>query len=392
MKILYVSTVFPKEEENSTIYTDLVEELIKKGDQVTVITIEKNLKPFQYKILKERGAVVFRCGCFPIYNVNFLIKGIGILFLSFFLKRIIKKININNFDLLLYETPPITLEDTVKKIKKCYQIKTFLMLKDIFPQNAVDIGLMKKSSFIFKYFKRKEESLYDVSDYIGCMSKENMNYILKHNPKISKEKVYYFPNTKKDTRNKNINFEFEKEKLQFVYGGNMGLPQGVLNIALAISSFKNEKDIEFIFVGRGTEKDKIREYFKEQKNVKVLENLPREEYEKLLSNCDVGFIFLDSRFTIPNYPSRILAYLEKGIPIVATTDKNTDIKNLIQDNNVGLWSCSDDIDSLIENIKIMKKNKEKRKEFSKNARELFLKEFQVEKSVELLHKYINNNN
>ena len=120
MKILYVSTVFPKEEENSTIYTDLVEELIKKGDQVTVITIEKNLKPFQYKILKERGAVVFRCGCFPIYNVNFLIKGIGILFLSFFLKRIIKKININNFDLLLYETPPITLEDTVKKIKKCY--------------------------------------------------------------------------------------------------------------------------------------------------------------------------------------------------------------------------------------------------------------------------------
>ena len=263
------------------------------------------------------------------------------------------------------------------------------MLKDIFPQNAVDIGLMKKNSFIFKYFKRKEESLYDVSDYIGCMSKGNVNYILKHNPKISKEKVGYFPNTKKDNGNKDIDFELKKEKLQFVYGGNMGLPQGVLNIAPAISSFKNEKDIEFIFIGRGTERDKISEYFKEQKNVKVLENLPREEYEKLLSNCDAGFIFLDSRFTIPNYPSRTLAYLEKGIPIIAATDKNTDIKDLILDNGVGLWSCSDDINSLIENIRIMKENKEKRQEFSKNARELFLKEFQVEKSVELLHKYIN---
>jgi len=296
MKILYISTVFPKEEENSTIYTDLVEELIKKGDQVTVVTIEKNLKPFQYKTLKERGATVFRCGCFPIYNVNFLLKGIGIVFLSFFLERIIRKINIKNFDLLLYEVPPITLEKIIRKIKKHYQIKTFLMLKDIFPQNAVDIGLMKKNSFIFKYFKRKEESLYDVSDYIGCMSKENVNYILKHNPKISKEKVGYFPNTKKDNGNKDIDFELKKEKLQFVYGGNMGLPQGVLNIAPAISSFKNEKDIEFIFIGRGTERDKISEYFKEQKNVKVLENLPREEYEKLLSNCDAGFIFLDSRF------------------------------------------------------------------------------------------------
>ena len=389
MKILYISTVFPKEEENSTIYTDLVEELIKKGDQVTVVTIEKNLKPFQYKTSKERGAIVFRCGCFPIYNVNFLLKGIGIVFLSFFLERIIRKINIKNFDLLLYEVPPITLEKIIRKIKKHYQIKTFLMLKDIFPQNAVDIGLMKKNSFIFKYFKKKEESLYDVSDYIGCMSKENVNYILKHNPKISKEKVGYFPNTKKDNGNKDIDFELKKEKLQFVYGGNMGLPQGVLNIAPAISSFKNEKDIEFIFIGRGTERDKISEYFKEQKNVKVLENLPREEYEKLLSNCDAGFIFLDSRFTIPNYPSRTLAYLEKGIPIIAATDKNTDIKDLILDNGVGLWSCSDDINSLIENIRIMKENKEKRQEFSKNARKLFLKEFQVEKSVELLHKYIN---
>lgn len=388
MKILYISTVFPKEEENSTIYTDLVEELIKKGDQVTVVTIEKNLKPFQYKTLKERGATVFRCGCFPIYNINFLLKGIGIVFLSFFLERIIRKINIKNFDLLLYEVPPITLEKIIRKIKKHYQIKSFLMLKDIFPQNAVDIGLMKKNSFIFKYFKRKEKLLYEVSDYIGCMSKGNIEYIIKNNSKIPKEKLYYFPNTKKDTGNGNI--DFEKRKLQFVYGGNMGLPQGVLNIAPAISYFENEEDIEFIFVGRGTEWNKINEYFKEQKNVKVLKSLPREEYEKLLSSCDAGFIFLDSRFTIPNYPSRTLAYLEKGIPIIAATDKNTDIKGLILDNGVGLWSCSDDINSLIENIRIMKENREIRRKFSKNARELFLKEFQVEKSVDLLHKYINN--
>ena len=52
------------------------------------------------------------------------------------------------------------------------------------------------------------------------MSKENVNYILKHNPKISKEKVCYFPNTKKDNGNKDIDFKIKKEKLQFVYGGN----------------------------------------------------------------------------------------------------------------------------------------------------------------------------
>ena len=387
MNILYLSAIPFKIEKNPSIYTDLIQELTIFGDKVTVASIDSSLKPFQIKRTVEKNIDLIYIGSFQLYNVNILKKGLAIITLPFFMKRAIKKLDISKFDLILYETPPITWAGIVNQIKKKNKIKSFLMLKDIFPQNAVDIGLMKKDSLIFNYFKRKEELLYEVSDYIGCMSKGNIEYIIKNNSKIPKEKLYYFPNTKKDTGNGNI--DFEKRKLQFVYGGNMGLPQGVLNIAPAISYFKNEEDIEFIFVGRGTEWNKINEYFKEQKNVKVLKSLPREEYEKLLSSCDAGFIFLDSRFTIPNYPSRTLAYLEKGIPIIAATDKNTDIKDLILDNGVGLWSCSDDINSLIENIRIMKENREIRRKFSKNARELFLKEFQVEKSVDLLHKYIN---
>ncbi|EJU08372.1 glycosyltransferase family 4 protein [Fusobacterium hwasookii] len=387
MNILYLSAVPFKINKNPSIYTDLIQELTNFGDKITVLSIDSGLKPFQIKKVSQKNINLMYIGSFRLYNVNIFKKGLSILSLPFFMKRAIKKIDISKFDVILYETPPITWAGIIKEIKKKNKIKSFLMLKDIFPQNAVDIGLMKKNSFIFKYFKRKEKLLYKVSDYIGCMSKGNIEYIIKNNSEIPKEKLCYFPNTKKDTGNRNIGFE--KEKLQFVYGGNMGLPQGVLNIAPAISYFKNDREIEFIFVGKGTEWNKINEYFKEQKNVKVLKSLPREEYEKLLSSCDAGFIFLDSRFTIPNYPSRTLAYLEKGIPIIAATDKNTDIKDLIFDNRVGLWSCSDDINSLIENIRIMKENKEKRQEFSKNARELFLKEFQVEKSVELLHKYIN---
>ena len=389
MNILYLSAVPFKIDKNPSIYTDLIQELTNFGDKITVVSIDNSLKPFQIKKVTQKNIDLICIGSFKLYNVSFFRKGLAILSLPFFMKKGLKKLDISKFDLILYETPPITWAGIVSQLKKKNNTKSFLMLKDIFPQNAVDIGLIKKESFIFKYFKKKEKLLYEVSDCIGCMSKGNMDYVLKNNSEILKEKVCYFPNTKKDTGSGKINFN--KEKLQFIYGGNMGLPQGVLSIVSAISYFKNDEDIEFIFVGKGTEWNKISEYFRDQKNVKVLESLPREEYESLLSSCDAGFIFLDSRFTIPNYPSRTLAYLEKGIPIIAATDKNTDIKDLIVNNKVGLWSCSDDINSLIENIKVMKENKEKRRVFSKNARELFLKEFQVEKSVNLLHKYINNN-
>ena len=386
MNILYLSAVPFKIDKNPSIYTDLIQELTNFGDKITVVSIDNSLKPFQIKKVTQKNIDLICIGSFKLYNVSIFRKGLAILSLPFFMKKGLKKLDISKFDLILYETPPITWAGIVSQLKKKNNTKSFLMLKDIFPQNAVDIGLIKKESFIFKYFKKKEKLLYEVSDCIGCMSKGNMDYVLKNNSEILKEKVCYFPNTKKDTGSGKINFN--KEKLQFIYGGNMGLPQGVLSIVSAISYFKNDEDIEFIFVGKGTEWNKISEYFRDQKNVKVLESLPREEYESLLSSCDAGFIFLDSRFTIPNYPSRTLAYLEKGIPIIAATDKNTDIKDLIVNNKVGLWSCSDDINSLIENIKVMKENKEKRRVFSKNARELFLKEFQVEKSEMKKNKMI----
>ena len=275
MNILYLSAVPFKFDKNPSIYTDLIQELTGFGDKVTILSITSDLKPFQIKKISKKNIDLIYIGSFQLYNVNIFRKGLSILSLPFFMRRAIKGLDLKKFEVVLYETPPITWAGIVKEIKKKNKIKSFLMLKDIFPQNAVDIGLMKKEGVIFKYFKRKEKLLYEISDYIGCMSKGNMDYILKNNPEISQEKVYYFPNTKKDTGNRSM--DFEKENLQFVYGGNMGLPQGVLNIAPAITYFKNDKDIEFIFVGKGTEWNKINEYFKEQKNVKVLESLPREE-------------------------------------------------------------------------------------------------------------------
>ncbi|MCF0161642.1 glycosyltransferase family 4 protein [Fusobacterium necrophorum] len=387
MNILYLSAV-PFKIKNATIYTDLMEILVKFGDKVTVICIDSELRPFQISFTEESGIKILNFGSLPIYNINFIKKGIGILSLPLFISRAIKKLDLKKFDVVLYETPPITWASIIQKLKNTTNIKSFLMLKDIFPQNAVDMKLMNKNGFIHWIFKRKEKLLYKVSDYIGCMSQANIDYILKHNPEIEQKKVVYYPNTKKDCGEKKHNFE--KEKLTFIYGGNMGIPQGVLNIAPAIQFFQKDKDIEFILIGKGTEWKKIKKYFSKQDNVKVLESLPRHEYEELLTRCDAGFIFLDYRFTIPNYPSRILAYLEKGIPIIAATDKNTDIKDLVENNEVGYWSWSIDYDGLIKNIKKMKENREKRKKFSKNARELFLREFQVEKSVELLHKYIKN--
>ena len=93
--------------------------------------------------------------------------------------------------MILYSTPPITFCGVVEYFQKRDNAKTYLMLKDIFPQNAVDLGMMKTTGakgLIYKYFRKQEKKLYAISDRIGCMSQANVEYVLKDNPEVSKEK------------------------------------------------------------------------------------------------------------------------------------------------------------------------------------------------------------
>ena len=96
---------------------------------------------------------------------------------------------------MLYSTPPITFERVVQFIKRRDGAKTYLLLKDIFPQNAVDLKVFGKRSPLYRHFRNKEKKLYKNADYIGCMSPANVEYILRNNPELSKEVVEVCPNS-----------------------------------------------------------------------------------------------------------------------------------------------------------------------------------------------------
>lgn len=360
MKILYISTVFPESSESSTIYTDLAEELAKKHNVTVLTNIEKNKNKKSY-LTKERGCTVLRVRTGNQYNVNFIEKTVSILTMPYLMIKGIKNyLQINTYDLILYEAPPVTIEKVIKYAKKKYNAKTFLMLKDIFPQNAVDLDIIKKFSIIYMFFRIKEKMLYSISDGIGCMSKMNLEYVAEHNKNLI-SKLSIFENTKKikndykyiKTKDNNLltKYNIPTDKLLFVFGGNMGKPQGMKFLTDAIIASSNINNAFFVLVGRGTEKEKVKQKLQLMNNCVVLDNLNRQLYEQLLHNCDVGIISLDYRFTIPNYPSRILSYMEFGIPVLVTTDIHTDFKELIENSNCGFWCPSNSINKFVSIVR-----------------------------------------
>lgn len=132
----------------------------------------------------------------------------------------------------------------------------------------------------------------------------------------------------------------------------MGKPQGIPFLVECMRAVKDREDCHFVIVGDGTEYPKLEAFVNEcrPKAVSVFRRLPKEDYDRLADACDVGLIFLDYRFTIPNYPSRLLPYLMSRKPIIACTDPNCDTGALAEQNGYGFYCPSNSVEAFVKTI------------------------------------------
>lgn len=350
------------------IYTDLMRKFRDEGHEVYIIHPNERRSGKSTEVKTEGRIHCLGVRTLNVTKTNVIEKGIGQLLLESQFKRALKKhFGSVKFDVILYSTPPITFNSVIKYAKKTTGGKamTYLLLKDIFPQNAVDMGMLSKTGVkgvLYNMFRRKEEELYRISDYIGCMSPANVRYVLKHNAGVSADKVEIAPNSVDLLPNENMGDELSSAILEkyglpiakpiFIYGGNLGIPQGIPFLIECLEANANREDCHFVVVGSGTYYQRLDDWYKNRKPkaVSVMKGLPKADYDQLVRACHVGLIFLDYRFTIPNFPSRLLSYLEYKMPVIACTDPNCDTGPIAEENGFGLYAPSNDVKAFTEAV------------------------------------------
>ena len=362
MKVLFLSAVNISNINNRNIYTDLLREFLKNGHEIIAVSPIERRNKKKTSIINNGALKLLQIKTPNFQKTNIIEKGIFTLLIGQYFKRIIVKYFDNiNFDLVLHTTPPITFTNVIKYYKDKYETYSYLLLKDIFPQNTVDLGYLKNNGFIHKYFRNKEKKLYASSDFIGCMSPKNRQYLLENNSELNESIVEVNPNSieiikrrlntieRKKIRDK---YSISGNDVVFIYGGNLGAPQGISFLIDILIANQNKKNVFFMIVGSGTGYSMLKAFISKKQINNVL-LLPFQDiiyYNNLVLSADVGLILLDSRFTIPNFPSRLLSYLENRKPVLAATDKATDLGSIITENNFGFWAESGDIKSFNKHI------------------------------------------
>jgi glycosyltransferase involved in cell wall biosynthesis len=401
-RIIFLTLIRIDTIEERGIYHDLLRQFVQNGYDITVVCPIERVTGLNTRVIKSSNLTILQVKTLNIQKCNILEKGLSTISISYLFRNAIKKyFKVLNFDLILYSTPPITLVSLISWLKNVSNAKTYLLLKDIFPQNAIDLKYFKSNGLLHRYFSNTERILYRISDKIGCMSPANMKYLVMKFPDL-KAKLEVNPNSIDIARIPDFTISKDEVRFRygipvsttvFLYGGNLGKPQGLDFLMNLVEHLPEKSNIFFLIVGNGAEAKKIHNWIKTfvPMNFKFIPQLPKKEFDELAFSCDVGVIMLRNDFTIPNFPSRLLTYLENKLPVISFTDTVSDIGQISIKEGFGKWSLYGNLEEAVENIYFFEANEKLRIDMGRKGFEFLVKEYDVKLSYNKISKFMNEN-
>lgn len=350
MRIAIVGDAFPPMRTSAAVQLrDLALEFRKQGHEVTVIVPAADL-PEAWTTETYEGVTLLRLRAPKTKDIGYVRRTLAEFAMPFAMLRNYKKspLAASAWDGVVWYSPSIFFGPFVNFLKKRSNCPSYLILRDIFPEWAVDMGVMGRG-LPYRCFKMVESYQYSVADVIGVQTPANVGYFSerKHKARIEVLQNWLAP-----AQALGCSIEIEQTALRgrfvFVYAGNMGRAQGIDIVVDLADRLKARPDIGFLLVGRGSETARLRDKVAALglDNVQFFDEIDPVEIAGLYKQCHTGLISLDHRHRTHNIPGKFLSYVHAGLPVLASVNKGNDLIKLINENRVGFASSGNDADEL----------------------------------------------
>jgi len=366
---------------------ELAVELKNQNHQVSVLTPRLQKESIIIQTIDDVNVLFFRSG--EIKNVGKIKRAFNESLLSYHAFKYAKVyLKDNPCNGIIYYSPSIFFGSLVRKLCHLWNCKSYLILRDIFPQWAVDNRLIKENSFVERYFKYFEKINYKHADRIGVMSQSNLEFFESKN--IDTEKFEVLNNwTKvvvepvKETRIQKSSFRKKiglENKIVFFYGGNIGHAQQMINLVNLAKKFSENSSVHFLFVGKGDEVELILKEVSDNKlrNITYLPPVDQSTYFEILKEFDIGMFSLHSEHKTHNFPGKLLGYMSCSKPILGCVNDGNDLADVVNSASAGFVVNSYDELGLYNAAKILIDSKTTREKMGKNGVDLVLNRFSVE--------------
>jgi glycosyltransferase involved in cell wall biosynthesis len=386
--LLLVVYYFPSTMSSAALVHDLAAEFLRLGHEPIVVAPDENISPDQ-QLSVEDGIKVLRVRSGKIKSATKIVRAFNEIRLSRMLWEKGKYFFVDNpSDLIVYYSPSIFFSSLVARLKKLFSCPAYLVLGDIFPQWAVETGVLRKG-LIYYYFKYKERQNYEAADIIRVQSPANLRYFTEKglDKKYRLEVLYNWISLKKsDIHAVRSAYRMQlglQNKVVFFYGGNIGVAQDIDNIIRLAANMRDDPAAYFLLVGGGSEVGRAKAMIESgnMKNIMIHAPVDHTEYLAMLSEFDVGLISLDRRLRSHNFPGKMMSYMYHSKPILASINFGNDLKEMLEEKKAGLVCINGDDELLASYAKKLVADEDLRLQLGQNGRLLLEDTFSVSKAA-----------
>lgn len=408
LKITIITEFFPPEiGAGSTRAYEHSKNWVQLGAEVTVITgfpdYPDGIIPDEYRghrFLKEKmdGINIIRTYTVPAPNKGFSKRVIS--FFSFLISSIIQGTwAMGKQDLIISTSPPFFVGIAGYIISRIKRIPFIFEIRDLWPESVVQLGQLK-NKIIISLLEKIELILYKKADLIITVTESFVDYI--HAKGITREKIkvikngvnldIYYP---KIPQSELINKLGLNNKFVVAYIGTIGLSHAIDMVISTAEKLKTTKEIVFLLIGEGAEKDKLVKQAERLKlnNVIFLPKIPREDLSNYYSITDVLLVPLRNLKVFRTViPSKIFEIMAVQKPIIISVDGEA--REIINKANSGIYSEPENFNMLADKILVLKNNPELRRKLAENGRKFVEEKFNrkelANRYIQILRNLINN--
>lgn len=346
MRLLLVADTYPPARISGALQMrDLAVALARQGHRPLVLTPTDQPGP-RVRLEAHDGVQVLRVRAPRTKDVSYLRRTLAELLLPSILLRGLAGSPLcgERWDGVVWYSPTIFLGRLIRTIKRRHHCPGYLVVRDLFPDWAVDAGVLSRGGAAYRFFKCVERFQYRQADVIGVQTPSNAPLVARDAPSGTRiEVLHNWLSPLEDTgaAPEAVPLAHLQGRTNFVYAGNMGVAQDMDAFVELARRMQDRTDVGFVFIGRGSEATRLRLEAQALPNLLVLDEVDPDRLVGVLTHCHVGIVALHPAHATHNIPGKLLTYLNAGLPVLARVNPNNDLLALVEGEGVGLAVAGD---------------------------------------------------
>lgn len=260
-------------------------------------------------------------------------------------------------DIMLVYSPPLLLGLTAALVHKSWGIPFVFWVNDLWPRAALHLGFMQDNR-LYRAACALESFVYRQAARIFVYSQRMLEEVVADGGNRAKIECHplwidtevFHPDPAGAAR---IREAYGwGDKFVVLYGGNIGLAQGLDVFVEAACRLKEHPGVHFVMVGSGVEQANLKSLAKSYglKNLEFIGHQPKDQVLAYFSAADLLFAHLKAApHRVGTVPEKILAYMACGRPVLMAAQEGA-AADVVQENACGVAIPPDNPEALAQAI------------------------------------------